>query len=90
MSKYLREKTVAAEQRLQDRFIEEGKVYILGGTASYCAEPGWFRIVFSTKKEFVEEGLRRIETVLLQEKNGSQKSQFESLIDMTLSFLPFS
>ena len=47
---YMPERSVFAEIRLQDRFLR-GKVYVQGGSLSYCTEPGWFRIVFATKWE---------------------------------------
>lgn len=36
------------------------KVFIANGEAFAGEEPGWFRIVFSQPKAYVEEGLRRM------------------------------
>ncbi|KAI9899148.1 hypothetical protein N3K66_005609 [Trichothecium roseum] len=36
------------------------KVFIGSGTTFGSEKPGWFRIVFSTNREYVDEGLRRI------------------------------
>lgn len=42
----------------------EQKVYLASGTKAGAEEPGLFRIVFSHDREYLEEGLRRIERAL--------------------------
>lgn len=41
------------------RLMEE-KVFIANGEEFAGEEPGWFRVVFSQPREYVEEGLRRM------------------------------
>ena len=52
---FLSEPTFAAEHALFLRFLEAG-VYVLAGKHSYCAYPGWFRIVFASNQHMVMEG----------------------------------
>ena len=33
------------------------KVYIIPGSEVHCADPGWYRIVFSMKPEILDEGI---------------------------------
>ena len=36
------------------------KVFVANGEAFAGKEPGWFRVVFSQKREYLQEGLRRL------------------------------
>ncbi|KDR08258.1 1-aminocyclopropane-1-carboxylate synthase-like protein 1 [Zootermopsis nevadensis] len=40
------------------------KVYVTPGSEMRCADPGWFRIVFSAAPHILEEGLSRIADTL--------------------------
>ena len=44
-----------------ERLIKR-KVFIANGEAFASEAPGWFRVVFSQPRAYVEEGLRRLMT----------------------------
>ena len=47
--------TFSEELALAERFLNEG-VYIRPGQVFYCAEPGWFRIIFATDPSQLQIG----------------------------------
>lgn len=46
-------------EAIMDRLMRE-KVFIANGEAFAGEESGWYRVVFSQPKGYVEEGLRRV------------------------------
>lgn len=52
---YLEEQSFSDERRLFDNFFHSG-VYIVPGHELFCAEPGWFRIIFTAKTDALKEG----------------------------------
>ncbi|XP_075044465.1 1-aminocyclopropane-1-carboxylate synthase-like protein 1 isoform X2 [Mixophyes fleayi] len=66
--KYLRAPTFEEEIILWRHFLDN-KVLLSCGKAFECAEPGWFRIIFSDKTHRLQLGMQRIRKVLeLREK----------------------
>ena len=63
-SKYLNTQDEAGEMELFDELMKTAKVYINPGTKFDCKIPGWFRIIFAVKRDKLQEGLDRLETVL--------------------------
>jgi len=63
-SLYLETVDAAGEMKLFDELMDKAKVYIVPGSQFDCIIPGWFRIIFAVRKDVLEEGLTRIETVL--------------------------
>lgn len=60
-----------AEQALFQKFIE-AKVLLATGESFHSEVPGWFRIIFTLPKDQLEEGIRRIVSVLHAEVGGSR------------------
>ncbi|KAL8578076.1 hypothetical protein ACOMHN_055396 [Nucella lapillus] len=56
LTKFMPEVTFKAEEELFLRFLE-AKVYVLPGKQSYCATPGWFRIIFASSEGNVLEAV---------------------------------
>jgi aspartate/methionine/tyrosine aminotransferase len=55
------------EKTLDDVIMDallKGKVFIASGAAFGSEKPGWFRIVFTQRREYLDEGLRRIMTAM--------------------------
>lgn len=52
--------TFADEERLCEQIFDRAGVFILRGEVLRCAEPGWFRLVFSMGKTTVDEALERL------------------------------
>jgi len=71
--KFMKDKTFEEEQKIFDKFMAE-KVFILPGQLSYSQTPGYFRLVYSLKKETLEEGLKRIK-IALEKTKGSESAQ---------------
>ncbi|GIX98332.1 1-aminocyclopropane-1-carboxylate synthase-like protein 1 [Caerostris darwini] len=44
--------------------MEKARLYIVPGEELFCAQPGWFRLTFSSNPDHVDEGLRRLEKAL--------------------------
>ncbi|ERE69619.1 1-aminocyclopropane-1-carboxylate synthase-like protein 1 [Cricetulus griseus] len=63
LRKYLRQGTFEEEVLLWRRFLDN-KVLLSFGKAFECKEPGWFRIVFSDKKNRLCLGMQRVRQVL--------------------------
>ncbi|XP_029442909.1 1-aminocyclopropane-1-carboxylate synthase-like protein 1 [Rhinatrema bivittatum] len=61
--KFLTSLTVEVELALWWKLIEE-KLYISPGSAFYCYELGWFRLVFSNSKDKINLCLQRLQKVL--------------------------
>jgi len=51
------------DQIVNDALLSE-KIFLASGVGFGSEKPGWFRIVFSQKEEYLREGLRRIERAL--------------------------
>ncbi|GBM64237.1 1-aminocyclopropane-1-carboxylate synthase-like protein 1 [Araneus ventricosus] len=49
------------EMDLFGYLLEEYRVYIVPGKELFCAQPGWFRVTFTSYPEDVDEGLKRLE-----------------------------
>nr|XP_033787036.1 1-aminocyclopropane-1-carboxylate synthase-like protein 1 isoform X1 [Geotrypetes seraphini] len=64
--KFLTSLTVEAELALWWKLIKE-KLYISPGSAFYCYEPGWFRLVFSDSRDKIKLCLQRLQKVLEKE-----------------------
>jgi hypothetical protein len=47
------------------RHFMEHKVYVTPGSEMRCADPGWFRVVFSAAPHILEEGMLYIFMVYL-------------------------
>jgi len=62
-SKFLTERSHEEEMRVFELFMSE-KVFVLPGQLCYSREPGCFRMIFSTDKTTLMEGLRRVTAVL--------------------------
>ncbi|CAF1285829.1 unnamed protein product [Didymodactylos carnosus] len=60
---YMKEKTFDEELRLYNA-IFNGGVFISRGKNMGAAEPGWFRLVFSVKDNWINEALGRIQVAL--------------------------
>jgi aspartate/methionine/tyrosine aminotransferase len=56
---------------INDALLEK-KVFLATGTSFGSEQPGWFRIVFSQKRDILEEGLRRIEKALALDEGISE------------------
>ncbi|XP_060227398.1 1-aminocyclopropane-1-carboxylate synthase-like protein 1 isoform X2 [Meriones unguiculatus] len=63
LRKYLRKGTFEEEALLWRQFLDN-KVLLSFGKAFECKEPGWFRVVFSDKKNRLCLGMQRIRQVL--------------------------
>ncbi|XP_051545648.1 1-aminocyclopropane-1-carboxylate synthase-like protein 1 [Myxocyprinus asiaticus] len=63
LSKYLKEKTFAAELSVWRCFIKH-KVLLSCGQAFNCTSPGWFRIIFSDQRHKLKLGVQRIRKAL--------------------------
>jgi 1-aminocyclopropane-1-carboxylate synthase len=48
----------AMEKELSEK-LERAGVLMSRGEAYHCEKPGWFRLIFSRERGFLEEGLRR-------------------------------
>ncbi|CAF1259538.1 unnamed protein product [Adineta steineri] len=59
----LHEVTFEEEKRLFQIIFDHG-VYIVSGFFLGCSQPGWFRIIFSVKEKWIEEGIKRIKLAL--------------------------
>lgn len=46
----------------------KGGVCVLPGQKLYCADPGWYRVVFAAKEDALNEGLARMQAVLSEWK----------------------
>ncbi|RKP10448.1 pyridoxal phosphate-dependent transferase [Thamnocephalis sphaerospora] len=55
----------ATEQELYDRLLAAG-IFLLRGANFYAAEPGWFRLTFSTQREVLAIGLDRLAAAVKQ------------------------
>ncbi|GFY52058.1 1-aminocyclopropane-1-carboxylate synthase-like protein 1 [Trichonephila inaurata madagascariensis] len=44
--------------------MENAKVFIVPGKESFCEQPGWFRITFTSNSNYVNKGLERIEKAI--------------------------
>ncbi|CAF0756700.1 unnamed protein product [Didymodactylos carnosus] len=60
---YLNEKSFDEELKLFNMIFDAG-LYITCGKILGCNEPGWFRLIFSVKDSWIEEGLIRLKTAL--------------------------
>ncbi|OWF41549.1 1-aminocyclopropane-1-carboxylate synthase-like protein 1 [Mizuhopecten yessoensis] len=63
LTKYLPNKTTEEEIALFQKILQGG-VYLCPGSEMFCHYPGWFRLTFTTYKDHVIEGLKRMEHVL--------------------------
>ncbi|OWF41550.1 1-aminocyclopropane-1-carboxylate synthase-like protein 1 [Mizuhopecten yessoensis] len=63
LTKYLPHKTSEEELALFHKFLQGG-VYLCPGKEMFSPFPGWFRLTFTTYKDHVKEGLKRMEKVL--------------------------
>ncbi|XP_065829890.1 1-aminocyclopropane-1-carboxylate synthase-like protein 1 [Oscarella lobularis] len=61
--KVLDEPTFEAESELNRRMMKAGVALNPGG-GFWCKEPGWFRLVFATHKEYLKEAFDRLRGVL--------------------------
>jgi aspartate/methionine/tyrosine aminotransferase len=60
---FLHEVTFDEENRLWQILFDQG-VYISAGFNLGCSQPGWFRIIFSVKEEWIDEAIKRIKLAL--------------------------
>jgi aspartate/methionine/tyrosine aminotransferase len=51
------------ENRLFQAMFENG-LYISSGATLGCSEPGWFRLIFSVKNDWIDQGLKRLQLAL--------------------------
>ncbi|ROT69908.1 1-aminocyclopropane-1-carboxylate synthase-like protein 1 [Penaeus vannamei] len=51
------------EMEIHAQLMRAG-VYVVPGSKLYGSDPGWIRLIFSVREEELDEGLRRIESVL--------------------------
>ncbi|XP_042856908.1 1-aminocyclopropane-1-carboxylate synthase-like protein 1 [Penaeus japonicus] len=58
------------EMDIHAQMMQAG-VYVVPGSKLYCVNPGWIRLIFSVTEDELDEGLRRIESVL---KNRRKKN----------------
>ncbi|XP_033744656.1 1-aminocyclopropane-1-carboxylate synthase-like protein 1 [Pecten maximus] len=63
LTKYLSNKTEEEELALFHKLLEGG-VYLCPGKEMISPYPGWFRLTFTTYKDHVIEGLKRMENIL--------------------------
>ena len=59
----LHEITFEEEECLFDIIFKHG-VYISPGVNLGCSEPGWFRIIFSVKGQWIDEAMKRLKTAI--------------------------
>ncbi|XP_013398600.1 1-aminocyclopropane-1-carboxylate synthase-like protein 1 isoform X2 [Lingula anatina] len=64
-SPFMSEKTREEEMQLFQKLFAAG-VYIIPGTELFCVDPGWFRVLFSLQKPYLQEGLKRLRSVLVR------------------------
>ncbi|UJR31173.1 hypothetical protein I4U23_018680 [Adineta vaga] len=62
--------TFDEEHKLFDEFFHHG-VYITNGLVIGCSEPGWFRMIFTVKDAWIDEGIERMKQALRTYKSGS-------------------
>ncbi|CAF0930299.1 unnamed protein product [Adineta ricciae] len=55
--------TFEEEHKLFDEFFNHG-IYITNGLTIGCSEPGWFRMVFTVKNKWIQEGIERMKQAL--------------------------
>ncbi|XP_067293006.1 1-aminocyclopropane-1-carboxylate synthase-like protein 1 isoform X2 [Pseudorasbora parva] len=63
LSKYLKEKTFAAELSVWRCFLKH-RVLLSCGQAFSCPSPGWFRIIFTDQQHKLQLGVQRIKKAL--------------------------
>ncbi|KAG9467953.1 1-aminocyclopropane-1-carboxylate synthase-like protein 1 [Eleutherodactylus coqui] len=76
--KYLRAPTFEEEVSLWRDFLDN-KVLLSCGKAFECAEPGWFRIIFSDKTHRLQLGMQRIHKVLERREKDLQLEERNSV-----------
>lgn len=59
----LHERTFEEEIRLNEMMFDNG-IYISAGSNLGCAQPGWFRMIFSIKNKWVDEAIKRLKLAL--------------------------
>ncbi|CAL1276081.1 unnamed protein product [Larinioides sclopetarius] len=58
------------EMDLFNYLLEDYHVYIVPGKELFCAQPGWFRVTFTTHPEEVDEGFKRLEEGIKKYKSA--------------------
>ena len=53
--------TAVAERRLFMELLDDYKVYIPNGTEFGCQDPGWFRVIFSIRRDHWTEFCKRFD-----------------------------
>ena len=66
------------EKALSQRFME-AKVFLATGESFHSEVPGWFRVIFTLPKDQLEEGMRRIVSVLHAEVGSRRKVEKSSM-----------
>lgn len=59
----LHEVTFEEEKRLFQIIFDHG-VYMASGVFLGCSQPGWFRIIFSVRETWIDEGIKRLKLAL--------------------------
>ncbi|NCF68541.1 MAG: aminotransferase class I/II-fold pyridoxal phosphate-dependent enzyme [Chloroflexi bacterium] len=62
----MEEQSFAAEMELFDKLFNEAHVSISPGQFFNSNTPGWFRICFAQKAEYITTGVRRLKETLIQ------------------------
>ena len=73
--RYLNNQNEEGEMELFDELMETAKVYINPGTKFDCKIPGWFRIIFAVRKDKLQDGLDKLETLLKAKTQNKMKSE---------------
>jgi aspartate/methionine/tyrosine aminotransferase len=60
---FLHEVTFNEEDRLFQVIFDNG-VYISTGSSLGCSQPGWFRMIFSIREQWIDEALKRMKLAL--------------------------
>uniref|UniRef100_A0A2P2IBW4 1-aminocyclopropane-1-carboxylate synthase-like protein 1 n=1 Tax=Hirondellea gigas TaxID=1518452 RepID=A0A2P2IBW4_9CRUS len=63
ISPFMKQQTKEEEFAVFEELLKAG-VYMVPGSAMYCAVPGWIRIIFSVAEDELSTGLQRLFTVL--------------------------
>ncbi|XP_045601332.1 1-aminocyclopropane-1-carboxylate synthase-like protein 1 [Procambarus clarkii] len=64
---FMKQQTEEEEMALYGELLDAG-LYINPGARMYCSSPGWMRLIFAVKLPVLEEGLKRLESVLMARK----------------------
>ena len=71
------EDSLDGERQLNNKIFEAG-VYLATGEEFHSEQRGWFRVVFTTKRDMLEEGLRKF-VIVCTHPSVARSDMFVSL-----------